>query len=311
MKIIYAGTPEFAVPALQALIDADYEVVAVYTQPDRPTGRGRKLAMSSVKQLALENSIPVEQPLNFKSNETLEQLKSYQADIMIVAAYGLILPQIVLESFEFGCINIHASILPRWRGAAPIQRAIIAGDDSTGVCIMKMEKGLDTGPVYHKKIIEILPEDTGSSLHDRLMQLGADALMQTLPGIFSNSIKPVPQNGDTATYAHKLEKLEAKIDWQESAELIQRKIRAFNAWPVAFCELNGENVRIWEADFNLETHNRQPGEIVGVSKTAITVACSEGLLTIHALQLPGGKMLTISQVINAKKELFKIGTLFS
>lgn len=306
MKIIYAGTPDFAVPALQALIDSNHTVVAVYTQPDRPAGRGKKLAASPVKQLAEQYFIPVQQPIHFKNTETLEQLKNYQADIMIVAAYGLILPKAVLELFPFGCINIHASILPRWRGAAPIQRAIIAGDTETGISIMQMEKGLDTGPFYCIEKCAINAEDTGESLHERLANLGATALMQVLPNIFTKTIQPKPQNNAAVTYANKLEKAEGRIIWQESSELIQRKIRAFNAWPVAFCEIQNELVRVWQAEvMSLETSNVAPGTIIAVEKNCIHIACGQGVLSITQLQFPGGKALPVSDILHAKKELFK------
>lgn len=308
MKIIYAGTPDFAVPALQALIDSNHTIVAVYTQPDRPAGRGKKLAASPVKQLAEQYFIPVQQPIHFKDSETLAQLKSYQADIMIVAAFGLILPKTVLELFPFGCINIHASILPRWRGAAPIQRAIIAGDTETGISIMQMEKGLDTGPFYCIERCAIGAEDTGQSLHDRLANLGATTLMQVLPKLFAKAIQPKPQDDAAATYAHKLEKAEGKIIWQESAKLIHRKIRAFNPWPVAFCEIQNESVRVWQAEVMLsETSSTVPGTVISVEKNAIHIACGQGVLSITKLQFPGGKVLAMSDILHAKKELFKPG----
>lgn len=310
MKIIYAGTPEFAVPALNALLHSEHEVIAVYTQPDRPAGRGKKLIASPVKCVAEQHAIPVEQPLNFKDETTRAHLKNYQADIMIVAAYGLILPTAVLEMFAFGCINIHASILPRWRGAAPIQRAIIAGDTETGISIMQMEKGLDTGPYFCIKKCAITEADTGQSLHDRLTELGAKTLMQVLPKIFTKTIQPTSQDTmeSAASYAHKLEKAEGKINWQEPVALIQRKIRAFNPWPVAFCDIHGESVRIWQAEIETAEHpNAQAGEIMSVDKTSIHVACGQGTLSIQKLQFPGGKMLSVMEILNAKKELFKPG----
>lgn len=308
MKIIYAGTPDFAVPALNALIHSNYPVVAVYTQPDRPAGRGKKLLPSPIKQLAEQYSIPVQQPIHFRDADSLKQLESYNADIMIVAAYGIILPTAVLDLFPFGCINIHASILPRWRGAAPVQRAIIAGDTETGISIMQMEKGLDTGPFYCIEKCPITAMDTGQSLLGRLANLGATTLMQTLPKIFAKSIQPVPQNPNAVTYAHKLEKAEGKIIWQGPAELIQRKIRAFNSWPVAFCEIHGERVRVWQAEVvSLDNPCIAPGTLISVEKNCIHIACGQGGLSITQLQFPGGKVLSMAEILHAKKELFKPG----
>ncbi len=309
MKIIYAGTPDFAVPALQALLNSNYKVVAVYTQPDRPAGRGKKLIASPVKQLALQYKIPVEQPLNFKEEQTRIQLKNYHADIMIVAAYGLILPQTVLDLFPLGCINIHASILPRWRGAAPIQRAIIAGDTETGVSIMQMEKGLDTGPYFCIEKCSIAETDTGQSLQNRLAVIGATTLINILPKIFSKTIVPISQNNDTALYAHKIEKGEGKILWEEPAKLIQQKIRAFNPWPIAFCDIQGEQVRIWQVEVAIVNQTTQinSGTIITADKEGIAVACGTDVLIIKQLQFPGGKVLSAAEILNAKRELFKPG----
>ncbi|MDQ1362586.1 MAG: methionyl-tRNA formyltransferase [Pseudomonadota bacterium] len=233
LRIIFAGTPEFSVPPLQALIDSPHDVVAVYTQPDRPAGRGRKLTPSPVKELALAHNIPVFQPVNFKAEEDRHALAALKADLMVVVAYGLILPQVILDAPRLGCINIHASLLPRWRGAAPIQRAILAGDTETGITIMQMEAGLDTGPMLHIECCPIAPDDTGSRLHDKLMALGAQALMKSLPGLISGTLRAEKQNDALACYAAKLQKSEALINWQDDAEKIYRQIRAFNAWPVA------------------------------------------------------------------------------
>ncbi len=307
MRIIYAGTPEFSVEALRALLASSHEVVAVYTQPDRPSGRGRKLTTSPVKQAALENSIPVEQPLNFKSDATLEQLKAYKADVMIVAAYGLILPEVVLQSFKFGCLNIHASLLPRWRGAAPIQRAMIAGDKKTGVCIMQMEKGLDTGPYYHVLSTDIDPTETASSLHDRLAQLGAKALIEVLPSIFAGSALAIPQNDAAATYAHKLEKAEAKINWQESAQLITAKIRAFNPWPMAFFEVDDLKIRVGNAQILPIEKTYETGEIIKIHKSGMMVAAKENAVNITYMQLPGAKMLAIRDILNGNKLMLNEG----
>jgi len=233
LKIIFAGTPEFSVAPLAALLESGHKVIAVYTQPDRPAGRGRKLTASPVKQLALEHSIPVFQPKNFREEADLLQLEELQADLMVVVAYGLLLPQRVLGAPRLGCINIHASLLPRWRGAAPIQRSILAGDSETGITIMEMEAGLDTGPMLLKKSCAIGSEDTGGSLHDRLSPLGAEALLEALPGIADGSLKAEVQDDTKAEYAAKLNKSEAVMDWQRSAQDLGRQVRAFNPWPVA------------------------------------------------------------------------------
>ncbi|MCF8005300.1 MAG: methionyl-tRNA formyltransferase, partial [Chromatiaceae bacterium] len=246
-RIIFAGTPTFAVPALSALIAADWPVVAVYTQPDRPAGRGRKIMPGPVKQTALDAGIPVFQPTSLKHSEALEQLETLAPDLMVVAAYGLILPPAVLDCPRLGCINIHASLLPRWRGAAPIQRAIAAGDEQTGISLMQMEQGLDTGPVYARQRTRIGPRETGGSLHDRLAAIGAKLLVDSLPAICEGAPTPEPQDPERATYASKLEKRESTIDWQRSAIEIDRQIRAFDPWPVAQTRYNDETLRIWEA----------------------------------------------------------------
>ncbi|RKZ96443.1 MAG: methionyl-tRNA formyltransferase, partial [Gammaproteobacteria bacterium] len=234
LKIIFAGTPDFAAVALQSLLDSQHEIIAVYTQPDRPAGRGRKLTASPVKALALEHDIPVYQPVSLKDEAAQQELIELQADIMIVVAYGLILPEIILAAPQYGCLNIHASILPRWRGAAPIQRAILAGDQATGVTIMQMDKGLDTGDMLLINRCAINPGDTASSLHDQLALMGGTAIMQTLADIEAHRLQPQAQDDTQATYAHKLDKQEAQIDWHQDADDIVRKIQAFNSWPVAY-----------------------------------------------------------------------------
>lgn len=315
MKIIYAGTPSFAQPALEALIRAEYHIVAVLTQPDRPQGRGRHIEASPIKKIALQHHIPIEQPLNFKEEASLTRLKKYEADLMLVAAYGLILPVLLLESFKYGCINIHASILPRWRGAAPIQRAIIAGDVETGISIMQMEKGLDTGPYFAIAKCPIHNNDTTQTLHDRLAELGAETLLKYLPDIIHKRITATPQNHPLATYAHKIEKSEARIHWEEPAELIHRKIRAFNPWPVAYCDAKGITLRIWQAEFQTNVNTlHKPGTILSASHQGIIMTCGskgEDSLMITSLQLPGGKILRVSDVLNAHKDLFLPGNTLS
>ncbi len=299
LNIIFAGTPDFSVPPLAALLESEHTVVAVYTQPDRPAGRGRKLTVSPVKQLAQEQSIPVYQPKNFKDESDLSQLEGLEADLMVVVAYGLLLPQRVLDAPRLGCINIHASLLPRWRGAAPIQRSILAGDGETGITIMEMEAGLDTGPMLLKKSCPIGSEDTAGSLHDRLSPLGAEALLEALPGIADKSLKPEIQNDDLATYASKLEKSEAVIDWTRSADELSRQVRAFNPWPVAQTEFEGKVLRIWDA-VTMDAGDRgPPGKVLFCGKGGIDVATGEGVLRIKTLQLPGKRAMCAADFLNA------------
>jgi methionyl-tRNA formyltransferase len=312
-RILFAGTPDFAASALKALLNSRHEILAVYTQPDRPAGRGRKLAFSPVKELAISKNIAVEQPLNFKDPENLETLQSFQADIMIVAAYGIILPRAVLEAFPLGCINIHASLLPRWRGAAPIQRAVLAGDSETGITIMKMDEGLDTGDMLLKKPVAISETDTGSSLHDKLAKLGGQAIEEALDSFELLNEQRCQQDEALVTYAQKLEKKEAHIYWNQDAATIARQIRAFNSWPVSFAKLEDKNIRIWHAEAVEQEHSHQPGEIVQhewQGKASIIVACKSGLLKIDALQLPGKKILGANEVLNSKRDVFQLGKCF-
>jgi methionyl-tRNA formyltransferase len=303
LNIIFAGTPEFSVPPLQALIDSEHQVVAVYTQPDRPAGRGRKLKPGSVKQLALDHDIPVYQPLSLKNEEAQKILIDHQADLMVVVAYGLILPLEVLQAPVLGCINIHASLLPRWRGAAPIQRAILAGDKETGITIMQMDIGLDTGDMLLKKTCPIETEDTGSSLHDRLSVMGADALIEALPMIISQTAQPEPQNNDDANYAEKLNKAEALLDWQQSAESLRNKINAFNAWPVAQTEIKLKDkiqmLRVWQAEVLSETSTKVPGTVLKCDKHGIDVATVDHVLRLLSVQVPGGKPMQAHAFVNA------------
>ncbi len=299
MKIIFAGTPEFSVPPLASLLESEHDVIAVYTQPDRPAGRGRKITASPVKQLAQERSIPVYQPLNFKEESDLSQLEDLNADLMVVVAYGLLLPQRVLDAPRLGCINIHASLLPRWRGAAPIQRSIMAGDAKSGITIMQMEAGLDTGPMLLKMCCPIGPEDTGGSLHDRLSQLGAAALREALPGIADGSLKAEPQDDSKALYASKLDKGEALIDWSRSADELSRQVRAFNPWPVAQTESEGKVLRIWDAISLPGGEGEACGKVVSCTKEGIDVATGAGLLRIRTLQLPGKRAMSATDFLNA------------
>lgn len=299
LKIIFAGTPEFSVFPLKALLESDHEVIAVYTQPDRPAGRGRGLKPSPVKEVALEANIPVYQPPNFKQEEDLQQLESLKADLMVVVAYGLILPQRVLDAPAQGCLNIHASILPRWRGAAPIQRAIQAGDAETGVTIMQMEAGLDTGPMLFIEKIDIGADETGGQLHDRLAPLGADALMKTLELLQQEKLSPEIQDESQVVYAHKLDKKEAEIDWHQAAEKIRRDVRAFNPWPVSFTRLADKTIRIWETELLDADSDAAPGSVIATSADGIDVASGEGVLRITQLQPQGKRVMSARDYLNA------------
>ncbi len=299
MRIIFAGTPDFSVPVLQALIDSTHSVVAVYTQPDRPAGRGRKLQQSPVKQLAAHYDLPVFQPESLKPSEQQQALKALNPDLMVVVAYGLLLPQAVLDIPALGCVNLHASLLPRWRGAAPIQRAILAGDTKTGVCLMQMEAGLDTGPVLAAESCDITAVDTGGELHDRLSSLSASVLMANLDVLATGSLTPMVQDDQYATYAKKLLKREAAIDWTQSARQIDRQVRAFNPWPVAQTRYADKVLRIWKSALVKQATTQQPGAVITAGKAGIQVACGEDCLLLKELQLPGGKRLTAAQLLNA------------
>ena len=303
MRIVFAGTPEFAVPCLRAAALRG-EVVGVYTQPDRPAGRGRGLTASPVKLEAVQRGIPVFQPDNFRSAESKRTLRALKPDLMVVVAYGLLLPQSVLDIPEYGCWNVHASLLPRWRGAAPIQRAIEAGDRQTGVCLMQMEKGLDTGPVLLAQTIDIGPDDTGGQLHDRLAELGARVLSDAL-GLLRATIvlPPKPQATAGVTYAHKLDKAEAKLDWALPATVLANKVRAFNPWPVAEAQLLGERVRIHAACALDEAHNTAPGRVLGAGREGIDVACGQGVLRLLSLQRDGGKPISAQDYRNARRDV--------
>jgi len=305
MKIIFAGTPEFAAVALEALLKSNHEIIAVYTQPDRPAGRGRKLTASPVKQLALNSNIPVYQPLSLKTEEDQQFLKDLGADLMIVAAYGLLLPKVILDAPKFGCINIHASLLPRWRGAAPIHRSILAGDEMTGITIMQMDVGLDTGDMLLKKECEIQTDDTSASLHDRLAQQGGEAMLQALDAIESQSIQAEKQDDSQAVYAHKLQKAEAEIDWQNSAKQIDQQIRAFNPWPVAQSKLDDKVLRIWMSEMISGSSDKEPGTVISANKSGIDVSTGEGIVRLLSVQLPGGKPMNAASFVNAHSVLDK------
>lgn len=307
MKIIFAGTPEFAAKSLEALIDRGFDIVAVYTQPDRPAGRGKKLLASEVKQVALKHDIEVVQPQNFKNPEDIAQLKAFEADLMIVAAYGIILPLSILEAPRQGCINIHASLLPRWRGAAPIQRAIQAGDTTTGITIMQMDEGLDTGDMLLKKALNIETNETGGSLHDKLAQLGAEAIIEYLETPPAE-IAPEKQDNSEANYAKKLSKQEALLDFNQPSIALERCIRAFNPWPVCFLETEDLRVRVFEAEVLDASTKEKPGYILGKSNTGVDIACGAGVLRLKKIQLPGAKAMSVQDFVNGGKTLLEAGT---
>ncbi len=301
MNLVFAGTPQFAVPSLKALLAAGHHIRAVYTQPDRPAGRGRQLGVGAVKQLAVAHGLPVRQPPSLR--DSVAELAALAPDAMIVIAYGLLLPAAVLAVPRLGCLNVHASLLPRWRGAAPIARAIEAGDTRTGVCIMQMDEGLDTGPVLARAELAIAETDTAASLHDRLAELGATTLVTTLERLARGAIEAEPQDAAGACYARKLRKEEALIDWQQPARVLHCKIRAFNPWPVAHTTFRGRRLRLWEVA-PLATAPQPPaaaGTIVRADAAGVVVAAADGAVTVTRLQLEGGKVLTAADFVNGQR----------
>lgn len=315
MRIIFAGTPEFAATNLQALLNAGHDIIAVYTQPDRPAGRGRKLKPSAVKELALKHNIPVFQPLSLKDAEAQQTLNELNADLMIVVAYGLLLPQVVLDMPHLGCINVHASLLPRWRGAAPIQRALLAGDAATGVTLMQMDAGLDTGAMLLKTHCPITSTDTSASLHNKLAEQGGAALLELLPLLAKGEITAETQNEAEATYAAKLTKEEAQLNWQLSAEELDRAVRGYNPRPVAWFKEGEEIIRVWQAEAvaapdALPENSTKPGTLVEVVKDGLIVACGEGWLKITRLQLPGKPQMQVSDLLNGNPDRFTAQQVF-
>ncbi len=305
LRIVFAGTPEFAAAHLQAMLDADLNIVAVYSQPDRPAGRGHKLQASAVKELALQHGLPVYQPVSLRDPQAQEQLAALNPDLLVVVAYGLILPQAVLDIPRLGGINSHASLLPRWRGAAPIQRAIEAGDSKTGVTVMQMEAGLDTGPMLLKVSTPISAQDTGGSLHDRLAELGPKAVIQAIGQLARVEARPESQDDSVATYARKLSKADARIEWQRPAIELDRLIRAFNPWPLAHAIWEQQSLKVLAATPTGD--HGAPGRILECSKTGLLVGCGSGALRLTRLQLPGGKPLSFADLYNARREQFAPG----
>ena len=307
VRLVFAGTPDFAATALKALIADGHTIVGVYSQPDRPAGRGRKLQPSPVKQVALDHEIPVFQPETLKTPEAQKQLADLNPDVMIVAAYGLILPKAVLDIPTHGCLNIHASLLPRWRGAAPIQRAIAAGDYETGITIMQMDEGLDTGAMLLKSLTAIDDSDTGGSLHDRLAELGGNAIIKALELLQKGELTGEPQNDELACYASKLSKTEGHIDWATDATVIERLVRAFNPWPGTYTDLGDQRIRIHEARALVTTSDGLPGTVIQRDREGIDIACGNGTLRITRLQLPGSRAQSVNDLINGGKELLMPG----
>ncbi|MFM2481279.1 methionyl-tRNA formyltransferase [Celerinatantimonas sp. YJH-8] len=308
LRIIFAGTPDFAARHLEALLNSPHQVVAVYTQPDRPAGRGKKLTASPVKQLAMEHQINVYQPVSLRHESAQDILASHQADLMIVVAYGLILPKVVLETPRLGCINVHGSLLPRWRGAAPIQRAIWAGDRETGITIMQMDEGLDTGAMLYRQSLPIEAEDTSASLYDKLAQVGPEALIHAIDQLSLGQLQPEPQNDQLANYAEKLSKAEAQINWEDSASHIERCIRAFNPWPVSYFQINELSIKVWQASVIEQESTQPPGTILQADKHGIVVTTGAQSIALHVLQIPGKKPLGAADILNSRSDWFAPGT---
>ncbi|MXP60376.1 methionyl-tRNA formyltransferase [Pantoea sp. Taur] len=310
LKIIFAGTPDFAARHLDALLASEHQVVGVFTQPDRPSGRGNKLTSGPVKVLAQAHDVPVFQPKSLKPEENQQLVADLQADIMVVVAYGLILPKAVLDMPRLGCINVHGSLLPRWRGAAPIQRSLWAGDSETGVTIMQMDVGLDTGDMLHKLSCPITPEDTSASLYDKLAELGPQGMLDTLDLLASGKAQPEVQDEALVSYAEKLSKEEARLDWSLSAAQLERCIRAFNPWPVSFFLIEDQPVKVWQASV-LPHQNKQPGEIIHADKNGIQIATADGVLNLLSLQPAGKKAMSAQDLLNSRREWFATGTLLA
>lgn len=307
LRIVFAGTPDFSVPALQTLIDSKYEVIAVYTQPDRPAGRGQQLHASPVKVLAQACGISIYQPKTLKDAKAQDELRALKPDLMVVVAYGLILPQAVLDIPRFGCVNVHPSLLPRWRGAAPIQRTVEAGDVETGVTIMQLDAGMDTGPILKQEKITLVGDETSAKLHDQFAQLGATLLLDTIDGLVNQQIKPIPQDNNSATHAEKIRKDEALIDWTLPAKIIAQKVRAYNSWPVAYTTLHGERLRVWFAKADTMKTDLSPGVLVSIDNEAIYVATGDGVLKILSVQMPGKKQMSAAQFSQGHGNLLQVG----
>ena len=304
LRIIFAGTPDFAARHLDALLSSEHQVVGVFTQPDRPAGRGKKLMPSPVKVLAEEKGVPVFQPVSLRPQENQQLVADLQADVMVVVAYGLILPKAVLDMPRLGCINVHGSLLPRWRGAAPIQRSLWAGDIETGVTIMQMDVGLDTGDMLHKLACPITTEDTSGSLYDKLAELGPEGLLHTLTQLAEGTAVPEVQDESLVTYAEKLSKEEARVDWSLSAAQLERCIRAFNPWPMSYIVIDEQPVKIWQASVIDTATNATPGTILEANRQGIQVATGDGILNLLSLQPAGKKAMGVQDLLNSRREWF-------
>ncbi|MBY6258143.1 methionyl-tRNA formyltransferase [Phytobacter diazotrophicus] len=307
LRIIFAGTPDFAARHLDALLSSEHQIVGVFTQPDRPAGRGKKLMPSPVKVLAEEKGIPVFQPVSLRPQENQQLIADLQADVMVVVAYGLILPKAVLEMPRLGCLNVHGSLLPRWRGAAPIQRSLWAGDTETGVTIMQMDVGLDTGDMLYKLSCPITAEDTSATLYDKLAQLGPQGLLATLTQIATGTATPEIQDETQVTYAEKLSKEEALLDWSLPAEQLERCIRAFNPWPMSYFVIEDQPVKVWKASVINSQAKAEPGTIIEANKQGIQVATAEGILNLESLQPAGKKAMNAQDLLNSRREWFTPG----
>ncbi|MCJ2365791.1 methionyl-tRNA formyltransferase [Aeromonas dhakensis] len=308
LKLIFAGTPDFAARHLAALLSSDHEVVAVYTQPDKPAGRGQKLTASPVKELALAHDLPVYQPASLRKEEAQAELAALGADLMVVVAYGLILPKVVLDTPRLGCINVHGSLLPRWRGAAPIQRSIWAGDAETGVTIMQMDVGLDTGAMIRKMSCPIAADETSASLYDKLAELGPQALVDTIDAMAAGNTAAEAQDDALANYAEKLSKEEARIDWSMEAVAIERCIRAFNPWPISWFEVADQTIKVWQAEVITQDHGQRAGTLLKADKQGIDVATGKGVLRLLTLQPPGKKAMSVTDLLNSRRDWFEPGT---
>lgn len=311
LNIVFAGTPDFAAAHLQALLGSEHNIVAVYTQPDRPAGRGKKLTASPVKQLAEQHAIPVYQPATLRNEDAQAELTALNADVMVVVAYGLLLPKAVLDTPKFGCLNVHGSILPRWRGAAPIQRAVWAGDRETGVTIMQMDEGLDTGDMLHIATLPIEATDTSATLYHKLAQLGPTALLDTLADLANEKLKPIKQDDAQANYAKKLSKEEALIDWQDDAAHIERCVRAFNPWPMSHFTVMENTIKVWESEVVENTTNAEAGTVLQADKHGIVIATGNQALKLISLQPPGKKAMKAHELLNSRREWFEVGSKFA
>ncbi|MDP2570401.1 methionyl-tRNA formyltransferase [Photobacterium damselae subsp. piscicida] len=308
LRTVFAGTPDFAARHLAALLSSEHEVIAVYTQPNCPAGRGKKLTASPVKHIALEHDIPVYQPASLRNEEAQQELAALNANLMVVVAYGLLLPKEVLDTPKLGCINVHGSILPRWRGAAPIQRSIWAGDSETGVTIMQMDEGLDTGDMLQIATLPIEANDTSATMYEKLAELGPVALVDCLADIATGKAVATKQDDEQANYAKKLSKEEAKIDWTMDAVAIERCVRAFNPWPMSYFEVSEQNIKVWRSEVVAEDHGKQPGTILSADKHGIVVATGNGALRLLELQPPGKKAMQVQDLLNSRREWFEVGS---